>query len=130
MAIPAFTRAALTATLALACAAPGVQTALAQTQTPARPANASTPPYALSNSGQGMGQQSGDALITAKAKAALLAASGLDSGNIHVTTDAGVVTLSGAVPRRAQKEQAERTVKQIDNVVGVRNTLAVDEAPQ
>lgn len=102
----------------------GVTNAVAQTR-----ANA-TPPYSLTNGGPTLGQQSGDALITAKAKAALLAASDLDSGDIHVTTASGVVTLSGVVPRRAQKALAGQAVRQIDNVVGVRNTLDVDEAPQ
>ncbi|QGZ66552.1 BON domain-containing protein [Paraburkholderia acidisoli] len=117
------------ARLALA-AALGTFGTLGATRAVAQSRANATPPYSLTNSGPSLGQQSGDALITAKAKAALLAASDLDSGDIHVTTESGVVTLSGVVPRRAQKAQAEQTVKQIDNVVGVRNTLDVDEAPQ
>ncbi len=77
-----------------------------------------------------LASKTADTLITAKAKSELMSARELDSQNIHVTTENGTVTLTGAVARRAQKETAARIVGGIDGVANVRNELGVDEAPR
>lgn len=91
---------------------------------------ATPPPHALVQPGAAPGQSGSDTLITAKARAALIGAAGIDSTHIHVSTQGGVVTLTGVVPDRKQKDQATHVVEQLDNVVGVKNSLDVDMAPQ
>lgn len=66
-----------------------------------------------------------DAAITGKLKTELLTEKGLDSGNIHVETSRGVVTLSGTVPTEAQSQLAESVVKHTDGVKDVHNALKV-----
>jgi osmotically-inducible protein OsmY len=48
---------------------------------------------------------------TAKVKSALITASGLNVGGIHVETNGKEVFLKGSVPSAEQKHQAEKTAK-------------------
>lgn len=57
-----------------------------------------------------------DSTITAKVKAALLANTIPD---ISITTDQGVVTLSGAVENEAVRQRATRIAASVDGVRGV-----------
>jgi Predicted periplasmic or secreted lipoprotein len=66
-----------------------------------------------------------DSAITGKLKTELLTQKGLESGNIHVETSDGVVTLSGSVPTEAQSALAEDVVKHTDGVKDVHNALHV-----
>ncbi|WP_175914032.1 BON domain-containing protein [Burkholderia metallica] len=66
-----------------------------------------------------------DATITTKAKAELVGANGLSSGDIHVKTRHGIVTLTGSVPDEQQRTQAGSVVKQVDGVRDVRNQLTI-----
>lgn len=71
------------------------------------------------------GQYISDSAITTKVKAALLADHDLDGMNIHVETNHGVVTLTGAADSHARKELAEAKIKNMDGVKAVDNNLAV-----
>ncbi|WP_176016195.1 BON domain-containing protein [Burkholderia sp. BCC0398] len=66
-----------------------------------------------------------DATITTKAKAELTGTSGLSTGDIHVKTRHGTVTLTGSVPDEQQRTQAVSVVKQIDGVQDVRDQLTI-----
>ncbi|MBN3831871.1 BON domain-containing protein [Burkholderia sp. Ac-20344] len=66
-----------------------------------------------------------DATITTKAKAELVGTNGLSSGDIHVKTQRGVVTLTGSVPEEQQRTQAVSVVKQVDGVQDVRDQLTI-----
>ncbi|HGL6715034.1 BON domain-containing protein [Burkholderia contaminans] len=66
-----------------------------------------------------------DATITTKAKAELVGTNGLSSGDIHVKTRRGIVTLTGSVPEEAQRAQAVSVVKQVDGVQDVRDQLTI-----
>lgn len=66
-----------------------------------------------------------DATITTKVKAELVGTSGLSSGDIHVKTRHGTVTLTGSVPDEQQRTQAVSVVKQVDGVQGVRDQLTI-----
>lgn len=52
-------------------------------------------------------------LMTGKVKQALLAAEGLDTSHLDVSTTGKTVTLSGSVPSKDQKRQAEMIAKGI-----------------
>lgn len=62
-------------------------------------------------------QSAGDAAITAKVKAALLADKDISALDIHVSTNQGVVTLEGTVER---PELADRAAKLTASVSGVK----------
>lgn len=64
-----------------------------------------------------------DTVITSKIKTAILATSGLESLDIHVDTEQGVVTLSGKVENAAQIEFAEKIAREVKGVHKVINTL-------
>jgi len=64
-----------------------------------------------------------DTYITSKIKAQYLTAKGLDSDNVHVTTDRGVVTLRGTVPSETQEHQAVEIARKTDGVKSVENYL-------
>lgn len=65
----------------------------------------------------------GDSMLTAKAKTALLRNEGTKHSTIHVSTESGVVTLSGAVNSKERAEQALEVVAQINGVENIRNDL-------
>lgn len=66
-----------------------------------------------------------DTAITASVKAKLLGKLDAASTNISVTTNHGVVTLSGSVETDAQKEAAEKTTSNTSGVIDVTNNLEV-----
>ena len=66
-----------------------------------------------------------DSVITAKAKAEILAAKDLKSLQISVETRKGEVILSGFVDNEAAKMRAEQIVAKIDGVKAVKNGLVV-----
>ncbi len=68
-----------------------------------------------------------DTGITAEVKARLLAQKGLDGLDIHVTTEKGIVTLSGLVDTTAQIDLAGRIAADPSNVKGVNNTLKLKQ---
>jgi len=115
----------------LACAAGvamlGAAGAFAQQPQQAQPV---PPPHGLAGNGATAGSPTSDTVITAKAKAALLAAKGVHGTHIKVTTEQGVVTLSGSVPNAEEKARATSAVQGVSGVARVNNTLDVDEARQ
>ncbi len=66
-----------------------------------------------------------DATITAKLKAKLLANEKLKALDIHVTTNQGVVDLTGTVDSSVQKADAERLAKDVDGVKDIKNDIEV-----
>jgi osmotically-inducible protein OsmY len=71
-----------------------------------------------------------DADITAKVKLALMMRDGLNSLTISVTTQAGVVSLSGSVASAAQSKLAQELALAVDDVTHVDNQLAIVSAAQ
>ncbi|WP_412529694.1 BON domain-containing protein [Burkholderia lata] len=78
-----------------------------------------------SSSHSSTGAKIRDATITTKAKAELVGTNGLSSGDIHVKTRRGIVTLTGSVPDEQQRTQAVSVVKQVDGVQDVRDQLTI-----
>jgi hyperosmotically inducible periplasmic protein len=66
-----------------------------------------------------------DSVITAKAKAEILATKDLKTLQISVETHNGIVILSGFVDNEAAKTKAEEVVAKIDGVKSVNNGLVV-----
>jgi hyperosmotically inducible periplasmic protein len=66
-----------------------------------------------------------DSVITAKAKAELLATKDLKSLQISVETRKGEVILSGFVDNESAKMKAEQVVAKIEGVKSVKNSLVV-----
>lgn len=66
-----------------------------------------------------------DATITTKSKAALIGTNDLSSGDIHVKTRRGTVTLTGSVPDEQQRTLAVNTVKQVEGVHSVHDQLTL-----
>jgi hyperosmotically inducible protein len=87
----------------------------------APPRTATTPPA----TDRTVGEATGDAAVTAKVKAALLAEKGVDGMKINVDTRDGNVTLSGNVPEPAQVERATQVARGIEGVKAVDNQLKV-----
>lgn len=77
------------------------------------------------NSNRSVGEVIDDSVITAKAKAKILATKELKSLQISVETRDGEVMLSGFVDNEAAKIRAEQVVSQIAGVKSVRNGLEV-----
>lgn len=76
---------------------------------------------------QPAGVQMSDANITSKVKAKYIGDSDVKSLDISVTTEEGVVYLTGRVETQAQKEEAERIAKGTDGVRSVVNHLVVGD---
>ncbi len=70
----------------------------------------------------------GDAVITTKVKAALLKEQSTRSLSIKVTTNNGVVDLSGKADDSEQIDSAIRTAKAVDGVQDVKNDLQLKAA--
>jgi osmotically-inducible protein OsmY len=68
-----------------------------------------------------------DTVITTKVKAELAKDSATKARDIHVTTQHGVVMLSGAVGTVAEKDKAEQDARAIKGVVDVTNDLSVKQ---
>lgn len=66
-----------------------------------------------------------DSNITAKIKAKILATKGLDSLDIHVKTEQGIVTLSGKADNAAEIELAGKVAREVKGVKKVVNTLSI-----
>ncbi|HKR38863.1 MAG TPA: BON domain-containing protein [Paraburkholderia sp.] len=125
---------ALRAGLAGLCAVLGVQVALSQSSPQTASAESQPivrpnqlPPHNLAAGNPGYGGEASDTFITAHAKAALMAADGVNSSDVHVTTQRGAVTLTGTVPDEAQRDKAESVVHDLDGVVYVTNELKVSK---
>jgi hyperosmotically inducible periplasmic protein len=69
-----------------------------------------------------------DTRITTEVKTDLAAAKDLRSGQIHVTTTAGVVTLRGTVHDSAVASRAEAIARNASGVRGVKNDLKVSSS--
>ena len=69
-----------------------------------------------------------DTRITTEVKTDLAAAKDLRSGQIHVTTTAGVVTLRGRVHNSAVVRRAEAIARNASGVRGVTNDLRVSHS--
>lgn len=70
-----------------------------------------------------------DASITRSVRAAILAVPALKTMDIRVHTRRGIVRLTGFVDSLADIERADRIVRRIDGVGGVRNDLQVANRP-
>lgn len=74
---------------------------------------------------EGVAQAGENAVLTAKVKNALIIARDMDTSNLNVDSQDGVVTLKGSVPTTAMKQRAERLARQVEGVQSVRNELTV-----
>ena len=70
----------------------------------------------------------GDAVITAKVKAALVKEPALKSTDIKVETNNGAVQLTGSVKSQADVDHAAEVAKQVEGVKAVKNDLQVKAA--
>lgn len=80
---------------------------------------------AVERGAQRAAKATGDAGVTAAAKAALLAAPDLSALRIDVDTKGGVVTLKGNVKSLNEKSKAEQVVASVSGVQSVVNDLRV-----
>src|SRR6202795_3083345 len=69
-----------------------------------------------------------DTRITTEVKTDLAAAKDLRSGQIHVTTTAGIVTLRGTVHDSAVASRAQAIARNASGVRGVKNDLRVSSS--
>ena len=83
---------------------------------------------AAKHAGEGTATALRDTKITTKVKYALHEDKITGNYPIHVTTVAGVVTLSGRVPSPHAAARAEQLARQTEGVKGVNNQLSVDSA--
>lgn len=67
-----------------------------------------------------------DSKITALVKGQLLTQKGIDSLEIKVVTENGIVTLSGEVDEKSQISLAESVARKVDGVVSVVNRLVYE----
>ena len=81
---------------------------------------------AVKNTAQGAVTAVNDTRITTEVKTSLATAKDLRSGQIHVNTTAGVVTLDGTVNNSEVVARAEAIAKNADGVRSVTNDLRVD----
>jgi hypothetical protein len=70
-----------------------------------------------------------DSWITAKTRIALMTTDGVDTWDLNVDTNNGVVTLHGKVATAAAKTAAERETRRLDGVKDVKNLLQVVSKP-
>lgn len=80
---------------------------------------------AVKDQGQHIDAAVSDTDITTKVKMALMMRDGLNSLTISVTTQAGVVTLSGSVANAAQSKLAQQLALSVDDVTSVTNKLSI-----
>jgi hyperosmotically inducible protein len=76
---------------------------------------------------QPAGVQMNDSAITTKVKSKMTTDSDVKARNIDVTTDEGVVYLTGRVESQREKDEAERIARETDGVTKVVNHLKVGE---
>jgi hyperosmotically inducible periplasmic protein len=67
-----------------------------------------------------------DVAITAKVKTGLAGDSETSAMKVGVTTDRGIVTLSGAVPTDREKAKAEQIARRTEGVTQVVNNITID----
>jgi len=79
----------------------------------------------LGRAGEAASQIAGDAALTARVKAALLAEKDVKSAEIDVDAFQGRVILRGTVPDAEQIERAGRVARAVDGAKAVDNRLAV-----
>lgn len=120
--ISRYPRYAVTATCTSVLLASAI--ALAQS-TPGTPHPNVPPPHGLVAGAPSAGTNASDTIITARARAALLGTDGLNSNDVQITTNRGVVTLTGTVADDAQKRRAASVVQEMDGVTSVTNALQV-----
>jgi hyperosmotically inducible periplasmic protein len=70
-----------------------------------------------------------DTTITTKVKAAFASGKDIKSGDIHVITTAGIVTLGGQVQNSEMAARAEAIARNTEGVRGVTNDLQVSSSP-
>jgi hyperosmotically inducible protein len=70
-----------------------------------------------------------DAWITAKTRIVLMTTEGIDTWDLNVDTNDGVVTLHGKVESAGAKAAAEREARRLDGVKDVKNLLQVVDRP-
>jgi hypothetical protein len=75
-----------------------------------------------------MGERVDDSVLTSKVDVELAAEPNLPSSAIKVTTDRGVVQLSGFVETAEQSARAEKIAKTTSGVKGVVNAITVRES--
>lgn len=92
------------------------------------PAEAATPDDHSGGQSSGMGQVLSDSEITTKVKAALASDEGLKTLMIHVSTEQGVVTLSGKVKSQATYEKVISVVQSVKGVRNINNSLEVSSS--
>ena len=81
--------------------------------------------YAANSTASKAKTYASDAAITSELKAKFLAEKGLDSMDIKVKTDKGVVTLRGQVLKESQSRTAERIARETNGVRSVANKISV-----
>lgn len=101
---------------------------LALTPAAALAADSSSPGSKLDSTLNKTKERAGDAWLTTKVKAALLADTKTSGTDVHVETTNGVVILTGTVESEAVKSNAERIARGIEGVQSVRSELAVGAA--
>jgi hyperosmotically inducible periplasmic protein len=75
------------------------------------------------------GEYIDDSVITTKVKAAILGSSSLSASHIEVTTDKGIVTLSGTVDSEQSISKAIEVASNEKNVKAVQTALTVNVTP-
>ena len=112
---------------AIACAATGLSACNRSENSPGQQMKqgAQQIGQGMKQAGSDVMQSASDSAITATIKSKIAANQGLATFQIHVTTEHGVVTLSGNVDSAAQKELAGNTARDTDGVKTVNNELVV-----
>lgn len=90
-----------------------------------KPGPAETTGKKIDETNQKAGEVVGDAAITAKVKAAILAEPGLHSFQISVNTTDGAVTLSGAVDSQSNVDRAKEVAAAVAGVKKIDNQLTL-----
>lgn len=68
-----------------------------------------------------------DAMVTARVKKAIYNEPGLKVTDVSVTTEDGVVSLSGMVKSRAERNKATEVARKVEGVKRVKNELKVGQ---
>lgn len=99
----------------------------AETATSAISNTADKADQALTKQKEAAGLTLDDTEITAKVKTALLNESGLQSTKIKVSTEKGIVTLSGTVNTKENEMKAIKLAESTDGVNSVKNKLTMSK---
>lgn len=90
--------------------------------TPAPPPKDAGP---AERAGRAIGEQLDDATLTAKVKAALLQAPDVKGTDVNVTTEKGVVQLSGFISTQAEIDRAMTLARTVKGVKEVHNKMSL-----